>query len=319
MSQTLNIDNFSSINVLEETTLSLACIAGITELTVTSAQNFAGGDIVLLGRKGSETAEIDSLASTTLPHTLTLGTATALAHSKFETITKLYGNQISLYRASNVDGTPPINSSYTPLATFDIDYDQMYTSYLDSTGGSDYWYKYVYYNSTTGLTTTLSESQGTRGGSIGVYASLDSIRQEAGMNSSRYITDATIAQKRAVAQALINATLTGTYVIPFEAPIDPLIEECTRVLAAGYLLLENFGAISASNTNNGQAKIDSITGVKGLLTRINTRDIKLVNAIGVSNVTASSGTFEGFPNADTATADTSVGGGARMFRVGDRY
>jgi len=322
MSQSIRIDNYGSLNTVEKTQLDASCAASATTLTVKNNQGFVAGNTILIGRPGSESGERAIVNSTSGSNSIVLSSGISFSHERSVDVTKLFGDKIRIYRASNSDGTQPVDASFTLLATVDIDYDQLFTDYTDTSGGSDYWYKFVYYNTTLATSTDIADSSCSRGGVVGIYASIESIRQEAGLSNARYVSDSLVSQKRAAAQSMINATLTGIYVVPFTAPIDPLIEECTKVLAAGYLLLENYGALTVLNTNNGQAKVDSIIGTKdkpGLLDKIKNKNVTLVNAIGVAQATETSVQFSGWPNASTADADSSVGGGDFMFTVGDRY
>lgn len=321
MSQTLTIPNYSSRNVLETTTLTADANAAQANLSVENASNFATNTIAVVGTIGSETLEkfvVQGVASLVLTATANL----AINHKRFDPITKLYGDRIRIYRADNVDGSQPDDADFTLLTPVNIDFDDIQTRYEDADGSSDYWYKSTYYNSIADTETPLSDSTAVRGGGYGNYASLESIRSTAGFANNRFITDAKIDEKRQAAQNLINATLTGIYTIPFTNPINPLIAEITRKLAAGYLLSQE--ATNAAMRAQGEALIAEVTNADGTgtLDKLDKKELKLVGILGADgsdSSTSVAGTVSGWPNETTADADGDVGGAPRQFRMSDRY
>ena len=321
MSQTITIANYPAKNILETTKLTADANSGQAVLLVENNQNFSADKHVVIGRIGSEILEkilVLSIASTT---TITSTTNLARTHQKFASVTRIYGNKMRIYRASNVDGTAPADGSFALLDTVDIDFDDQQTKYTDTNGSSAYWYKVTFYDS-VGLTeTALGDSTAVRGGGYGNYTSVESIRKEAGLQNNVYIADELIDEKRQAAQALINSTLSGRYVVPFSSPINPLIAEITRVLAAGYVLTKEFGNTSSSTYKEGVDKIERITNKDktGLLDRLDSGSLSLVGETGVSEESATGGNTAGWPNSSTATASASVGGAVRQIRMSDRY
>lgn len=321
MSQTLTIPNYAQRNILESTELSSDAVSGQAALTVANNQNFAANNHVVIGTLGGDYLEkilVLSVAGTT---TITATANLSRTHTKYAPVKKLYGNKIRIYRSANVNGSAPADGDFAELATIDIDFDQAQSSYTDNNGSSDYWYKFTYYNSVADSETPLSDSNAVRGGGYGNYASLESIRKEAGLQGNSYITDELIDEKRQAAQALINSTLAGRYVVPFESPINPLIAEITRVLAAGYVLTKEYGNTSSSTYKEGKDKIDSVTNADktGTLDRIDSGSLTLVGATGVSVAATGGGNVAGWPNDTTATAQATVGGAPRLLRMSDRY
>ncbi len=305
MSQTLTIDNFDDINIIEVAQLDADAPIGSSALTIAYGDNFAQNDYIYIGKGGAESGEVRIVGASPTATSLPITVATTKLHKRFNDVTKLFGNQIKLYRVANVSGTPPADVSFALVgAATTIDYDQSQTSITDPTGDGNYWYKFTYYNSTTTAETSLGDSLAVR--SFGNYCSVEDIRREAGLMNARSITDSMIDSKRQAAQAYINATLAGTYVVPFAAPINPLIIDITKVLAAGYLLTDNYGPTSTLNTNQGQAKIDYVmgkTGQPGMLERINNGSIKLIDALGSPSDVTTPGVFGGYPTSTTATSD----------------
>lgn len=320
MPQTLNLNNFSDANIVETSELNADAVVGALSLTLKGTQGFLAADYLLIGQRGSETAEL-RIAGTpnadliTLPITV----ATKFAHNRFDQITKLFGNKQRIYRAANVNGSIPAAASFALVDTIDIDIDQMSTRWTDATGDENYWYKRTYYNSTSLGETPIGEAVAYRGSQYPAYATIEEIRDKAGLSGNRWITDEKIDEKRRAAQAIIDARLTGLYTVPFTVPVNPLIKEITQLLAAGYLLTQE--ATSASARAQGQALIDQATNDKGtgLLDRIDTKELKLTGMTGSPETVTDAGGFNAWPNGTTAEAEPEVGGGARMFRVSDRY
>lgn len=318
MSQSLQIPNFTPLSIRERSTLDADAAIGETALVLSYADNFAADDYLVVGRLGSESAELLQVQAVSNDVNIDLVNAIVKDHSRFDEVNLLYGNQIRIYRAANVDGNVPDDDSFDPLGSaIDIDIDQAQTAYTDPDGGENYWYKFTYYNSTADIETDLASSAAVRGGGHGNYASVDAIRQAAGFAGNRYITDTLIATKRAAAQSVIDSELTGMYVVPFEKPINPLIVEITTELAAGYLLLDEYGGTSARMREQGQAKVDQALAK---LTRINNKELVLTGVTGVTQTVPDAGGYNAWPNASTGNTPTDPHNGApRMFTTQDRY
>lgn len=322
MPATFTINNFSTPNILEKGQLNADAAVSASPVTLNTINNnnIAANDYVVVGTLGSEGSELKQVTSVSGANSVVVPSIT-LPHLRFDELTKIYGSQITVQRAANVNGTQPADTSYAAFSgsLISIDIDQPSTLFTDPTGSSDYWYKFVYTNPTTGLSTSLADSSSARGQGYGNYASLADIRNEAGFNRSRNITDAIIDQKRQAAQTMINGALVGIYSLPFAVPINPLIADMTIRLAAGWLLLEQYGHFDTMNTNNGQKKVDSVFNKDktGDLDKLQSGSMNLVDANGSSSrITDTAAGFNGHPNATTATDTTDNHGGDFMFRIG---
>lgn len=320
MPQNLNINNFGKLNVKEKAELNADVAAAATAIVVSSNKDFAANDFAVIGRLAGESSEKVTVGGVTTDVGITVS-ALKFAHTRYEEVTSLFGDQIRIYSADNVDGTTPADGSFSLLTTVDIDTDQQETSYTDAAGGEGKWYKITYYNSLSTNETALTDSTAVRGGGYGNYASIESIRGQAGLINNRNITDARIEEKRQAAQSLINSTLTGRYAIPFVSPINPLIAEITRLLSAGYLLTQEFGQTSTSTYREGQEMLNRVTNIQntGILDKLNVGTLTLQNAQGISQESSTSSNYNGWPNATTETASADDGGGVRGFRISDRY
>lgn len=320
MSYTLNLRSFPELNIIEESELSADIAASSTGLSLKNNQGLSADDYLILGTIGSEKAELVSVSSVDSDQVqVTLSAGVKFAHDKFDRVTKLYGNQMKIYRASNVDGSIPANGSFSVLATIDIDPDQISTKYEDTSGSSDYWYKRTFYNEANDTETPIAEATAYRGSAYPEYCTIEQIKDKAGLKNNRWIPTERIDEKRRAAQSMIDARLTGTYTVPFTPPINQLINEITQSYAAGLLLLSE--ATTRAGRERGQELMDSVTNNEGTgtLDRLDKRELKLVGLIGNDETTPNSTGYSGYPNSNTATNPPEEGGGARMFRVSDRY
>lgn len=319
MSQTVRIKNFSTINLRETTELSAAVAAAVTTIPVHFSEDLAISDYLYLGRYSGEGSELLIIATVPDINNVTVNSpGTKKPHSQYEPATVLYGNQVQLYRAANVDGTKPADASFAAVGSpVEIDFDQSETLITDATGGSDWWYKFTFRNAAGATETSLADCEGGRGGSVGRYCTNEEVRGRAGLASNRYITDADIDVWRLSAQDEINSTLIGLYTIPFTDPINPQIKTIAIDLAAGQLLLNHYGPTAVLNTTNGQSMIDS---ARALLKRIQLKELILPDVLGGSTAITDAGGLVMWPDSTTGTDLTDPHNGAeRMFTTQDRY
>ena len=307
MPTTLQIPSFASSNLRERTALSADYVSG-TSLPVESTQGFASGDIIYVGqlsREGCEKAVVDAVPSATA---LTLVSALQTPHSRLDAVTSVLGDTIKIYRASNVDGTPPDTGGFTMLATRTIDPDQTTTYYTDSSGSASFWYRFTYYNASTEEETSLLDSEPVRGDDFGHYASVGEIRSEAGFDGAVNLSDVTIDQQRRAAEAEINSTLRGAYTTPFVKPLPQRIRYLTIKLAAGFLLVKAYG----SQGNGEQIVKDIRAQLDALQDGSDVLDDDTVTPYGGQHV-------DSWPNDTTASVDPDLGGGGPIFVIGKRF
>lgn len=267
MALTLRIDNFAPANLSEGSALDAdtAVSASPIAVLVKNSVGFTLNGPVLVGNLGSETAE---LRYVTLIGDATHVTLNSLAyvHNRFDPITSLIGDQIQLYRAPNVDGGVPADISFAVVGSPQgLNADGLSTDISDPTGGSSYWYKYTYRNSVTTIETSLADAIAERGGTYGHYVSIGAIRYEAGFANNVNIKDTTIAECRNEAESTINSRLHGFFTLPLTEPVAGNVSRMTKMLAAGYLLNREYGAMNTGGTSaQGQAKINEVLGTKDM-------------------------------------------------------
>lgn len=304
MAEILTLSGYSPANLVEKTGLSVDVAAALTTVTAKDVTNIAANDFVIIGTPGEDDAEKRKVtAVNTTTQVLTLVSALTFAHKRFESVTKLRGDQIRLYRASNVDGTVP--ASFSLLATIDIPADQLSVQYTDSTGGSSYWYRQTYYNSVSLAETNLTDAPAKRGGDFGHFCTVDEVRAEAGLSNNPDYPDWMIADRRDDAESEIKGTLRSAgYTLPF-ATIPSTVRNVTKLLAAGYLLQQDYGPGVEGSTKEGQGKINM---AYQLLEKIMNHQIVLLDAVEADVAERSS--INGWPDETTAgMTDTGSHGG----------
>lgn len=310
MAEILKLNNFDSINILETTQLSASVLSGQKIANVVNSQGIDINNFYVLGELGSELSELAKL-NTKTGNALTALVNYTNSHLDGNSVTKLFGEKIKLYRALNINGSIPLDSDFSLLATIDIDVDQYSTIYTDTLGGINYWYKKTYFNSVTSEETDLSSSIAIRGGDNSYYCTIDEVRIEAGLTRNKYITDEDIYTKLVSAESEVNMSLTaGGYHLPLTT-VPPVIKNATLLIAAGYLLLKNYGPESTGTNKDANLKL---TEGRKLLTKIENAG-GIVNGETGENLSRAS-RIGGYPD---NTAEDEVPSESRQFHVTDVY
>ena len=315
MAQTLRLTNFGSRNIVDQTQLTTIVNTGSNSLPVADSNDFTTG-YVLIGTAGSKTAEMVASTNPSTATSVPLSANTTLQHEQYEPVYALFGNQIKVYRAANVDGTQPADSAFTLLQTVNIDPNDALTTFTDATGGGGYWYKCTYFNSTSSAETDLASAVAVRGTFTVDYCSLDDVREEAGFTYAPFITGDMIDVKLKAAQNEIDSTLSPYYTVPFTPPVPAMVSDICKRLAAGLLLQEKYSHINNPDTN-GTNKVTQARADLQKIVHPENGGAPLVDASGKSIALPNPNTgSSSWPNADTADSDPSVGGAPRVFRMG---
>lgn len=305
--ETLTLPNFADANILEYSELSADAAKDQAVIGLTNPNNIAALDYLVItpGTENGELRQINTGGVT--GSAITFSAALTLAHRNHEKVLKLFGNKIRVYRALNVDGYAPADSAFSVLGFSLIDADQPNSSYTDSLGGADYWYKATYYNDQTGAETGLSKTEAVRGGGYGHYVGLDEICDEAGIDKSNNLDRTKVAQRREEAESEIKGALSSAgYTLPLQTSnavsyTPPVIVGVARLLSAGLALQRNFGTTKPSSAKDGKAKCDS---ARDTLERIGKNKVVLLDITGVMLAKAS--LVDGWP--DDTTADVGTDG-----------
>jgi len=127
MSKSLQGESFAAINLRERSSINAGALLGASTIQVVSTQGFDPTEPICLGvsaREGCEKASTQSIVDET---TIQLTAPLKQAHARFEMVQAVLGDHIRIYRAVNVDGTPPLDQAFSVLASSLIDPDQVST------------------------------------------------------------------------------------------------------------------------------------------------------------------------------------------------
>lgn len=313
MAELIRVQNFGVINIRENTRVAVNASAGQAVLVVKNASGFVAEDFVRIG--AGEQAEIAEVLSVT-GQNITLTGNLSFRHLRGERVIKLFGDQISIFRATNTDGSVPPDNLFAEIATIAIRANQLYTDYLDTGGGAGFWYKFVYRNSVSSVTTNLADSIANRGGDFGHYVTIEEIRTEAGFQHNPDVTDQMIYDRRSDAESEIRGVLYNAgYALPLVEPIPSIVKNITKLLAAGYLLLQDYGVLQDGTNKEGDKKIEL---AQILLGKIRSREIVILDDIGEIPFIHRN-KISGWPNDRTATTSAREFGGKRKASMSDKF
>jgi len=228
---------------------------GETVLSCGNASHFSVNDYVVLGRPGSDTAEIRKISAISSDLTTITTDAIKFTHYKGEPITQIFYNQRQFYRSTSKNGTySRLESEGSPV---DIQIDRPDgTLFEDANGTSTSWYKSTYYNSTTGAETSLDDAIATKARDSEHYTSIFKIKQEAGFEENYYVPDDLVSRYRDEAENQAESMVASIYSLPFSSK-PKIFQHIVTLLAGGLLLLKEYGLeadIEIGKT--GQRKID---------------------------------------------------------------
>lgn len=311
MANLITIENFPASNIAEISALSADAAAGQAVINVDNAQGIVVDAYVLVGIVGGEGGQILKVQSVST-NQITFTTNLTVKHYRGEAVTRIRSNQAKIYRAANVDGTAPGDGSFGLLTTVTLEADQLFTTYNDTTGGDGYWYKQTYINDVSLVETALADAIAQRGGNYGNYTDVDSVRIEAGIQNNRWITDQFVYSKLLAAQSEVNASLSiAGYVLPLTS-VPELVKQITELLAAGYVLIRDYGAEHESTNKDGFSKIKM---AREMLAKLESKETTLTDTTTGVALT-SSNEVRGYP--DNTAADLTPSED-RLFRISDRY
>lgn len=120
--------------------------AGASTLTVSSITGIGVGDYLLVGEFGLETAEIVRVSTGVAPSgtTITLNANAVYGHGRSTVIYRIDRNQVEFSRSTTLTGGKSV------LATVDIQCDNLYTVYEDTTNSTGFgWYRFKNSGDTT--------------------------------------------------------------------------------------------------------------------------------------------------------------------------
>lgn len=206
-------------------------------ITVENEDGFEADDYIVIGRFGTETAELQQITSVS-DETLTVGTLD-MNHEEGEPVTMIRYNQRKFYGATSKDG------SYTELTSdgspIDIQVDDPNGALIEYTGPEGYsFFKATYYNSQEDLETSLSDATAVEADETKRYTSIYRIRKKAGITENEFISDAYIEGIRQDSENEVDSYLAKRFTLPL-SEVPNTIRSITTTLAAGYIHDEEIG------------------------------------------------------------------------------
>ncbi len=293
----------------EKTMFSSDEAAGQTVLSVTNPQGFAANKHVILDVIGSEKAELLKVSSTST-NTITLTTATVIAHDKDAPIQLIRYDQRKFYRSTTETGTFAHLSAEGSPINIEVDNPEG-TMLEDSTGTSTSWYKSTYFNTVTQSESALADAIAVKAGDADHYTSIYKIKVESGFQNNAYIGSDLVDRYRTEAEAQAEGAVIGLYSLPFSST-PKIFQHIVTLLAAGLLLSKEYGLESdVEVSKTGQRKIER---AEELLEKIRDSKIRLVGEDG-SEVDQRSGVMASSNN----TYDEDIEDTGEMFNLSDEH
>src|SRR5436309_13277550 len=112
MAQPIKLKNYQDGTISDQTQLTANVPVGSSSLPVANTNDFTSGVFVLIGTAGAKGSEIILSTPTSSATSIPLYNVTSLDHDQYEPVYALFGDQLRIYRAPNVDGSQPADSSF---------------------------------------------------------------------------------------------------------------------------------------------------------------------------------------------------------------
>lgn len=293
---------------LERTTLDADVAAGSNvTLTLVSNDGFSDNDYIVIGREGSEAAELQQINAAVSGATDVQVATVAKAHKKGEPVVRYRYNQRKFYGATSATGSfAELTDDGSPV---EIQVDDPQGTIIEYTGAEGYThFKATYYNSTSVDQTAIGDSEAVEADESKRYTSIYAIRVHAGLTENPYITDGRIERKRKQAENEINSAIFTRYTLPLEE-VPPLIQNVCELLAAGYVDFEEYGPEGQGVKWLGEAR--------GILKAIQDGRQRLIGTDGTELAhSATKNQLQGYPDNDgTSDIDTPE----RAFKVNQEF
>lgn len=148
-----------------------------------------------------------------------------------------------------------------------------------------------------------------------MYSTITNIRKEAGFTGNTNILDADITSFQEAAYSHINGILSRTYTLPLSETPD-ILELIERRLAAGHLLLEQYGEEAEGTDREGETKVK---WAEDMLAKIESGEIQLLNTSNEVLTRSEGQTMKGWPNSSTEDLDQDEAGGERIFHIKEEF
>lgn len=297
---------------MEQTELTAAATAGSSvTLALKSNHGLTDNDFVMIKRVGDDQAHIAQLNATvsgntdiqidTLRYDLAIG----------DIIRKITHNQRKFYGCATEDGTyVHISADDSPKT---IEVDNLDGTLFEYTGDEGYLYfKSTYFNSQSPTKETdIDDAVSVLGGESDRYCSIYDIKAEAGLIDNPYISGVRLENLRVRAEGEVKASLFKKYALPL-SEIPVIIKTATKLMAAGWLLYQEYGAEADGTSKDG---IDKVKQGRSILKQIRNGTVILLNSDDEVLEASSSGSkLDSFPDNTTEDQDDD-----KIFKITDKY
>lgn len=264
-------------------------------LTLENNDGMAQNTYIVIGREGSEKAELQQINAAVSGATDVQVATLKFAHKAGEQVTVYRYNQRKFYGSETATGTyTELTDDGSPV-TMQVDDPQ--GTKIEYTDTVYSYFKATYYNSTTTEETSESDASATLADETARYTSIHAIKVQAGLTQNPYITDDRIERKRKQAENEINSHIFTRYTLPL-TEIPELIKNICTLLAAGYIDFEEFGPEGEGKKWLGEAR--------GMLKAIQDGRQRLIGEDGTEIAhSTTKNQLQGYPDNDgTSDSDT---------------
>ena len=275
-------------------------------LSVKNNQGFAIDELIIIKRAGKEKCEKEKITVAPDNDKITVETL-KFNHIEDEEIRKVPYDQVKLYYCATEEGT------YLEVSAWqDINYDDLVT-YIDHDDGTSVtWYKAEFRHSISGRESGESDSFQVTADVH--YCTINDILEEAGFLSNKYIEPDRIYRTRASAEAEVKGSISSVYTLPLDKTCE-LTKIITKLLAAGWLMWQEYGEEASGTDKDGIAKVKE---ARSMLKAIRSKSLPLLDASD-TEPTKKGSSLSGWPDDTTKDADDDDSGGAIHFRISQKF
>ena len=135
-----------------------------------------------------------------------------------------------------------------------------------------------------------------------MYTTVENVKLESGFSDNTNIADSTVERYINACDDTINGVLKKSYTLPLEET-PALVEHISRLMSAGYLMLEQYGTESEGTTLDGQAKIKQ---ANDYLAQIEKGILLLIGIDGSELATSGATGLKGYPTNEQSPAKVSI-------------
>lgn len=241
----------------ERTSLTADTAAGNSAVfNVGNAANYLVNDFIVAGVEGTDQGELCQITAVTAT-TITVA-LTKILHRAGEPIVKYRYNKRKFYGCVTASGVfNEITGSGSPVQIMVNDPQGTLIEYIGVEGYL--YFKSTYYNSQDLTETSIADANAVYADESLRYCSLYAIRKQAGLTENPFISDGTIETYRQRAESEVDSYLNSRYMLPLQNSVGVheipfLVENCTTLLAAGYMDWQELGKEGSGYKWLGEAR-----------------------------------------------------------------